>query len=358
MDDKKRVILVDENMASLSLGKEALAGEFDVLTVPSGEKLFQALRVFPAAMILLDMDMPEADGFETLRRLKMCKQAEGIPVLILSAQDDQQSILRALDLGATDFVTKPYVPQVLRNLVRQHLRVGEQQQELARYEAEVERLALQKRTSLLQLQDAFLDTVIALAQSKNPEAHSRSAGEVRAYLSAMVEEMYRSGVYDGELSLWNNDVLIASAQMHDIGKIIVRDKILQKPGRLTPEEFEIVKNHTILGVKVIESIERSAGSKPFFDHAKLFAGAHHERWDGAGYPLGLRAEEIPLQGRMMAIVDVYDALVSQRPYKKPFSHAEARSIIAQSRGTQFDPLLLEVFLSVSDAFEKIKKRMQ
>jgi putative two-component system response regulator len=172
----------------------------------------------------------------------------------------------------------------------------------------------------------------------------------------MTAEMHRRGIYGKELSRWNEETLIASAQLHDIGKLFVRTGVLQKPGKLTPEEFEAAKSHTVFGRKMIEAIEREAGKRTFLDNAKLFAAAHHERWNGSGYPLGLRERDIPFQGRLMAIIDVYDALVSQRPYKRPLPHEAAREIIMKGQGVHFDPLLSDVFLSVSDVFAEIFRK--
>lgn len=358
MDTRKNIIIVDDDITNLFICKETLTERFHVLTVPSGEKLFQALRVFAPDLILLDADLPGMDGFETLRRLKTNQQSTGVPVIFLSARDDNTSHELGLKLGAADFVIKPVTPAWLVKLIDQHLLLISQQEELKRCEETAERLAAQRRTSILLLQDMLLGTLVSLADNSGRMPSVRSAGMLRSYLSVMTAEMCRKGVYHHELSQWDLESFIASAQLHDIGKIIVGDRILQKPGKLTPEEFEAVKNHTMFGVKVIEAIERSSGNSLFFSHAKLFAASHHERWDGDGYPQGLSEAEIPIQGRLMAIVDVYDALVSERPYKEPLSHQVAREVILESGGTQFDPHLVDVFSAVSDVFGDIRKNRQ
>jgi putative two-component system response regulator len=261
-----------------------------------------------------------------------------------------------LALGAADFVVKPYTGALLINLIRRHLLLAAQQKQIEIRKEAAELLAMQRRSSLLHLQDSLLNTLISLSENASNAPAIQSAGNMRGYLSAMLAEMRRKGLYSKELSQWNEEALIASAQLHDIGKLFVRAGVLQKPGRLTPEEFEAVKSHTTFGVKMIEALEREAGQRTFLDNAKLFAAAHHERWNGSGYPLGLRERDIPFQGRLMAIIDVYDALVSERPYKRPFSHAAAREIIMQGRGIHFDPLLSDVFLSVSHVFADIIRK--
>ena len=354
MKVRKRIILVDDQMTSLAIGKEVLGNHFDVLTVPSGEKLFQALDLFGPDLILLDVDMPEMDGFQILRTLKYGHKTADIPIIFLSGCEDPDSHARGLRLGAADFVVKPYTPTLLVHLVKRHLLLAAQRKQIRHYEDVVRQTATEQCAPLFGLQDSILDTLVFLSENKNHIFGMPGAGTLRGYLSAMIGEMHRSGIYRSELSVWNDASFIISAQLHDIGKIIVRDAILQKPGKLTAEEFEAVKHHTIFGVKVIERIERDKGQMLFLDNAKLFAGTHHERWDGSGYPLGLREQAIPLQGRILAIADVYDALVSERPYKRPLSHEAARKIILDSKGTHFDPLLTEVFMSVSDQFAEIK----
>ena len=354
MEVRKRIILVDNQITNLLIGKEVLGNHFDVLTVPSGEKLFQALDFFWPDVVLLDVDLQGMNGFQILQKLKSGYHTADIPVIFLSARDDPASHALGLRLGAADFVVKPYLPALLVHLIKRHLLMAAQQQQIRHYENVVRQSAAKQCAPAFGLQDKLLDTLVFLSENNNCILGTPRAGTLRGYLSAMIGEMHQNGIYRNELSIWNDASFIVSAQLHDIGKIVVRDAILRKPGKLTAEEFEAVKNHTIFGVKVIERIERDKGQMVFLDNAKLFAGTHHERWDGSGYPLGLSEQAIPLQGRLLAIADVYDALVSERPYKQPLSHAAARKVIAEGKGTHFDPLLTEVFLSVSDQFAEIK----
>jgi putative two-component system response regulator len=170
------------------------------------------------------------------------------------------------------------------------------------------------------------------------------------YLDILVNEMKRSGIYSEEAAKWNMSLLIPSAQLHDVGKIVVPDHILNKPGKLTAEEFDIVKKHCSEGLSIINEIKLKSDDDGFLDYAAKFAGYHHEKWNGSGYPFGLSGEDIPLEGRVLAIADVYDALVSERPYKKPFSHEEAVKIINESSGTHFDPKCVEVFNNAESDF--------
>ncbi|MDR1241242.1 MAG: response regulator [Deltaproteobacteria bacterium] len=355
MEDRKKIILVDD-ATNLSMGKSALCSHFDVLTVPSSEKLFQALRVFSPNLILLDVDMPGTNSFKTIRLLKAEPETAEVPIILLSARYDYASHEMKLALGAADFVVKPYPAVLLINMIRRHIFLATQRKQIAKHEGAAGLLAMQRRSLPLDLQNSLLDTLIFLSENSAGAPAIQGAGHIYSYLSAMTAEMRRKGIYSEELSRWNEETLIASAQLHDIGKLFVRDEILQKPGRLTLEEFAAVKSHTAFGVEMIEAIEYDVGKRTFLDSAKLFAAAHHERWNGSGYPLGLRERDIPFQGRLMAIVDVYNALVSDRPYKRPFSHKAAQEIIMKGRRIHFDPLLSDVFLSVSNVFAAIIRK--
>jgi len=177
------------------------------------------------------------------------------------------------------------------------------------------------------------------------------------YFQAMLEEMLKNKVYFEEIKLWNTDEVLSSVKLHDVGKISIPDAILNKPGKLNAEEYEIIKTHVLAGVDVIEKIMRDTYASDYMQHALNIIGTHHERWDGSGYPIGLKGKNIPLEGRLMAISDVYDALITERPYKKPFTHEDACKIIEDGAGTHFDPILVDVFRGVEDKFEQIAREI-
>jgi len=204
----------------------------------------------------------------------------------------------------------------------------------------------------LDLQNAVLTTVADLVEFRDKHTGGHVTRTQR-YLQALIDEMFHSGIYADEISKWDMDFFLPSAQLHDVGKIAITDMILNKPGRLTPEEFEIMKTHVPVGVDAIEQIIIKTKGHAFLKHALLIAGTHHEKWDGSGYPVGLRGTNIPLEGRLMAIADVYDALISVRPYKKAFSHDEACKVIEDGAGSHFDSALVDVFKKVKGEFEKI-----
>lgn len=357
MEERKKIILVDDDITNLTVGKNALSDAYDTYTVPSGEKLMQLLNTVHPDMILLDINMPGMNGYDIIANLKRKQETVDIPVVFLTSKSDMDSELQGLTLGAIDYINKPFSAPLLRKRIETHLLVIEQQRELRHYNRNLKALVSEKARTVFELQNAVLNTVAELVECRD-DVTGGHISRTQEYLQLLLEEMFRGGVYEEETSTWDLEFLIPSAQLHDVGKIMVPDYILKKPGRLTSEEFEQMKQHTTQGAKIIETIERSTTENTFLKHAKIFALYHHEKWDGSGYPLGLCGEEIPLQGRMMAIVDVYDALVSERPYKRAFSHEEAVDIITEQSGKQFDPVLVEVFRAVADQIFAVAKDKQ
>jgi putative two-component system response regulator len=352
MADRKRLILVDDSITNLRVGKNALRDSYDVLTVSSGAQLLHVLQTYTPDLILLDVSMPEMDGYEVIQRLKANPATAEIPVIFLTAKNDGESELRGLTLGATDYIYKPFFPPLLKKRIEKHLLIIDQQKELKRYSENQESVIREKTQTVVELRNAMLNTVAELVECRDDVTGSHIS-RTQAYLRLLLEEMTLRGLYEDEISGWDIDFLLPSAQLHDVGKIMIPDTILKKPGPLTPEELELMRQHPQRGANIIDMIAQNTTEKTFLDHARVFALYHHEKWDGTGYPLGLAGEEIPLQGRIMAIADVYDALVSERPYKKPFSRMQARKIIMKSSGTHFDPALVDVFFTVIHSFEAI-----
>ncbi|MDR2485458.1 MAG: response regulator [Treponema sp.] len=350
--DRKKIMLVDDNITNLTVGKNTLIEKYDVFTIPSGEKLFKMLEKIIPDMILLDVEMPEMSGYDVIKVLKKQEKTANIPVIFLTAKNDDGSELQGLSLGAIDYITKPFSPPLLLKRIEVHLLVESQKRELKEYNTNLQNMVWEKTKEVVSLQNAILKTVAELVESRD----SITGGHIErteTYLKILVHAMKAQNFHTEETSSWDNDILFQSAQLHDVGKIAIKDNILFKPGKLNDEEFEDMKKHTTFGVQVIKKIEASTSEQIFLEHAKIFAGTHHEKWDGTGYPEGLKGRSIPLQGRLMAIVDVYDALLSERPYKKAFTHEEAVNIIKGNSGTHFDPELVDLFLSVSDKFAAV-----
>ncbi|MCL2694407.1 MAG: HD domain-containing protein, partial [Oscillospiraceae bacterium] len=262
-----------------------------------------------------------------------------IPVIFLTGMPDTQVEVRGFEMGVIDFITKPFSAPVLVNRINTHLNIDELIKERTK----------QLRTLQYGIVYAMADVVEN--RDKNTGGHiDRTA----VYIEILINAMFAVGLYVDEMCDWDLESVISSARLHDVGKISISDTILNKPGKLTDEEFAEMKKHSKEGEFIIDKIVSRTDDVEFLRNAKLFAGTHHERWDGKGYPYGLEKTKIPLQGRIMAIADVYDALVSERPYKKAFPPAEAVKIILEGSGAQFDPEITEVFNEVRDKFEAVR----
>lgn len=353
-DDVKRktIFMVDDNLTNLTVGKNALLGKYKVFTIPSGSKLFEMLEKASPDMILLDIEMPDMNGFDIIKILKANEATAHIPVIFLTARSDSNSELEGLSLGAIDYISKPFSPPLLLKRIEVHLLVEEQRLELENYNQNLKGMVNDRTKTVLDLQNAILRTVAELVECRD-DTTGGHIERTQNYLKVLVDALADNDAYKDEVASWNIDFLLQSSQLHDVGKIAIKDSILQKPAKLTPEEFDEMKTHTTFGVKVIEKIQENTSEATFLEYAKIFANTHHEKWDGSGYPSGLVGSDIPLQGRLMAIADVYDALISERPYKKPFSHEDAVKIISNGSGTHFDPDLVKVFLDHEQLFKEI-----
>jgi len=344
---QKTIFVVDDNDTNLSMAKEALKEQYRVMTMPSAAKMFALIEKVTPDVILLDIEMPEMNGFEALHHLKSNNSQADIPVIFLTGVTDVSVEVRGFQLGVVDFITKPFSAPVLTNRVKTHLDIDEL----------IKERTSQLKRKTVQLQNLQNGIVFVLADMV--ENRDKGTGghveRTTTYIKILIDAMVARKVYADEIGETNLDLLIYSARLHDIGKISISDVILNKPDKLTDEEFEIMKTHAAEGERIIDQIVSRTEDVEFLRNAKLFAGYHHERWDGKGYPRGLEKTNIPLQGRIMAIVDVYDALVSERPYKKPFTAEESFKIIMDNAGKQFDPLIVDVFCEVKEQFEAVKR---
>jgi len=356
---RHKIILVDDNQANLQMGRNMLKTFHEVYPAPSAAKMFEILSNSLPDLILLDIEMPEMNGYEAIKKLKADPRTASIPVIFLTSRTDEGSELEGFDLGAVDYVTKPFsAPLLLKRIENQFLILDQKKELLANqaalknYADNLEAMVYDKTAEVLNLQNAVLATVADLVEFRDKVTGGHIA-RTQGYMKALVEGLLREGIYTNEISGWNLDFVLPSAQLHDVGKIAITDLILNKQGKLTPEEFEIMKTHVTAGVDAIDRMINNTVEHSFLNHTLLFAGTHHEKWDGTGYPTGLKGANIPLEGRLMAIADVYDALISVRPYKKAFTHEEACKIIEDGAGTFFDPALVDVFRKVKDEFARI-----
>ena len=352
------IMLVDDSTTNLLAGKGALSESWSVQTIPSAAKMFEALEWSKPELILLDVDMPEMNGFEAIGILKGRSETKEIPVIFLTALNDNASELKGLELGAVDYIAKPFSPPLLRKRVELHLllkdqkRILEEQKvELQNYNNNLQCMVEEKTKTILKLKNKLLEAMAEMVEGRDGSTGDHIA-KTKRYMRILLLAVIDAGISPEETEGWDIDLLCQSCQLHDVGKIAISDNILKKPGKLTVEEFSLMQEHVDIGVGFIKHLEDDEDDSAFLHYAKIFAGYHHEKWDGTGYPNKLSGKEIPLLGRLMAIVDVYDALTSVRPYKNALSHEEAVDILRSGRGKHFDPTLVDIFEQVSEEFRR------
>jgi len=348
---RKTIFLVDDDITNLEIGNNTLCEFYDVFTLNSSAKLINLLEKRTPDLILLDVAMPEMNGYETIKLIKSKEKNKNIPVIFLTAQSDSKNELEGLSLGAIDYIAKPFSPPLLLKRIEVHLLLESQKQELIDFNVNLQEMVSARTQTVVELKNAYLKTMAELVECRDYITGGHIE-RTQIYLSILIEELKKRESYRAEIASWDTDLIVHSAQLHDIGKIAVRDSVLQKPGSLTSEEFEEIKLHVPVGERVLGRIRKNTTDQLFLEQASILVATHHEKWDGSGYPRGLKGKEIPLQGRLMAIADVYGALASNRSYRKAMGHEEAVAIIADDRGKHFDPDLIDIFLNVADKFRE------
>jgi len=345
-DQTARVLLVDDNTMNLQLLHETFAGlGYKILVAKNGKTALSIAQKANPSLILLDIMMPEMDGYEVCRRLKADKTTSQIPIIFITALADEDDEAKGLALGAVDYITKPFNPELVRARVRIHL-------ELKQYQDHLENLVMERTRKLALTQTVTIESLATLAEYRDPETggHIKRTQNFVKVLAVRLKDHPR---FRDVLNNETIELLYLSAPLHDVGKVGVPDHILLKAGKLTDEEFEEMKKHTQYGHDALWITEQKLGQDSFLQYAREIAHTHQEKWDGSGYPLGLKGEQIPISGRLMALADVYDALISKRVYKPPFPHEKAVEIILDGKGRHFDPDVVDAFLELEQTFRNI-----
>ena len=351
--------MVDDLPANLAVLVEFLQDDYDLRLAPSGERALELARQLPRPqLILLDVMMPGLDGYETCRQLKADPLTQHIPVIFLTARNAERDETLGLSLGAADFLAKPVSMGILHARVRTHLQLHAVA-EFFRDKSAILDAEVQRRTEEVEsLQDAVVIALVSLSEARDQETGNHIR-RTQHYVLELAEALSEHPRFAAALPPPQWRMLFKSAPLHDIGKVGIPDAILLKPGRLTREEFEVMKKHTVLGHAALVRAEQHLGRRlPFLECAKEIALFHQEWWDGSGYPQGLAGDAIPVSARLMAVADVYDALISHRPYKRSWTHAEAVAHIQQGAGTHFDPDVVAAFLGLAPQFAEIAKRFE
>lgn len=348
------VMVVDDTPQNLSLMHELLRGDYRVLVADSGARALKLLQAGARPdLMLLDIMMPAMDGYELLGRLQQEPQTATLPVIFLTSRSDVDDETRGLALGAVDYITKPISPPILLARVRTHLLLKASADFLRDKAAFLEAEVARRTRELQAIQDVAVLAMSSMAETRDNETGNHILRTQR-YVRRLAEQLREHPRFRAQLTPACIEQLYKSAPLHDIGKVGIPDHILLKPGPLTAQEFELMKTHTTIGCAAIERAERALGMElDFLRLAKEIALSHQEKWDGSGYPQGLAGDAIPVSARLMAVADVYDALISRRVYKPAFSHERALEVLREGRGRHFDPDVLDAFLAVHEDFHAI-----
>jgi len=354
---KKQILIVDDAAENLKLFYGLLKNEYKVSVASSGEA---ALKFIDAGnspdLILLDVMMPGLNGFEVCQRLRTHKELSHVPIIFLTGKSGEEDEKKGFEAGGSDYLTKPVSYDILTARVRTHLAAKAHADMLIDKAEYLENEVARRVRELGVIQDVTIQVMASLAETRDNE----TGGHIRRtqhYVKSLCTFLRKSPKYRDILTDSVIDMYFKSAPLHDIGKVGIPDQILLKPGRLSAEEFEIMKTHTTLGRDTIHTAEVALDVEvDFLTTAKEIAYSHQEKWDGSGYPLGLKEEQIPLSARVMAIADVYDALITKRVYKPAMPHELASKIIIEGSGSHFDPAIVDAFVHVIEDFKAIAER--
>lgn len=350
-NDKRSILIVDDIEINREILKSILSANYTLTEATGGAEALELLfdrRGNPKdnlpTVILLDIMMPDVDGFHVLEKLKSHKSTKHIPVLFITASDSEESESRGLLAGAADYITKPFNHDIVRARVDHH-------HNLARYSTELQALIASKTAEVSQTYESTLEALATIIEYRHIESGSHIR-RTTLLTEALVNVMLETEKFREALAHENISSMIKATALHDIGKVAIPDVVLLKPGKLTPEEFEVIKSHAAIGSQIVDSISKNLpDSDKYLMYAKDICHCHHERWDGKGYPNGLKKDKIPLSARILSVVDVYDALVNPRCYKEPFSHDVSIEILKEGRGTQFDPDIIDLLPKVEKTFK-------
>ena len=342
---KANILIVDDIAENLDILSSMMKGQgYDSRPVPNGNLALQAARNYPPDLILLDINMPAMDGYEVCRELKADPNLEKIPVIFISGLTETKDIVKAFNAGGADYVTKPFQFEEVSARVSTHLKLRQMM-------AGLEELVQEKVKEISESQIATIYALAKLSESRD-DLTGKHIDRVGAFIRLIAENMKHHPDYRRIITNQYIDLIENASSLHDIGKVGIPDNILLKPGKLTLEEFNEIKKHTIIGSETLQSVSVRYPKNSLVKIGIEIARSHHERWDGKGYPDGLSGESIPLSARIVAMSDVYDALRTERPYKKGMPHDACCKIIVDGEGSQFDPGVISAFRAVSDSFEK------
>jgi putative two-component system response regulator len=347
------IMVIDDTLANVQLLTGLLHQHgYKVRPVLSGRQAIQAVQSHSPDLILLDITMPEMTGYEVCELLKKDPETKDIPIIFISALSEPFDKVKAFSLGGVDYITKPFQAEEVQARIETHLRISSLQNELEKHNHHLQELVQEQ---IKEITDSQMATILALAKLAEfrDEDTGRHIERVQIYCKLLAIRLSLKQQFHSIITSAFVENIFHASPLHDIGKVGIQDAILLKPAKLTPEEYDIMKKHSVIGAQTLIAVRERYPKNHFINMGIIIARSHHERWDGRGYPDGLSGQDIPHAARIMALADVYDALRSKRPYKSALSHPDSLKIIAEASGSYFDPEMVEVFMELEGEFEKI-----
>ena len=360
-DTVRSVLIVDDNEMNRDLLSRRLDRQgYNISLAVNGRQALDMIEENDYDLVLLDIMMPEVNGYQVLEQMKEDGKLRHIPVIMISALDEIESVVRCVDLGADDYITKPFNPVLLNARISACLekkalydKEQEHRKNIEQYNLHLEDQVREKVKEITSTQLAAIFAMSKLAESRDTET-GEHLERMREYCKILSQKLSTTEKYSNAIDEKFVDDIYAASPLHDIGKVGIPDEVLLKPGKLTAEEWDIMKTHTTIGVQTLLEVDKQHPGNDFISMGIAIAGGHHEKWDGSGYPGGLEGANIPLPARILALGDVYDALTSKRCYKDAFSHDKGKEIIVSSSGTHFDPDVVDAFLEMEDEFMRVR----
>ncbi len=346
---KKTILIIDDDKSNLVIAQKLLSDEFRIAATNSGAKGLEYLQRNEPDLILLDIQMPEMNGFEVMEKIHSDEKLRKIPVIFLTADSSIETEASCFDMGAIDYIRKPFVPQIMKKRINRTI-------ELEDYRKNLEKMVAAQLKQITKMQHDVIVTMANVIESRDGTT-GEHVKRTSIYTMYLAEKMHEKGIYTDQLTVGLMENMRSAAPLHDVGKITIPDAVLSKPGALTSEEYETIKTHARAGADMLRKNMSSMVSKEFLKVACDMANYHHEKWNGKGYPEGLSGEAIPLSARIIAIADVFDALVSKRPYKSGMSVEEAYEIMYKDRGEGFETVIFDTFFDSIDELQQLVNEM-
>lgn len=341
-----KILIVDDDRVNLLLAKKFLSEDYEVITFTSPRDALGYLQLSVPDIILLDLQMPEIDGFEFIKKIRNMPSLSQIPVIFLTGDRSERTEEQCFKVGGADYISKPFIPEIMIQRIRRCL-------ELENYRKKLELMVELQLYRITQIQTDIIFAMANLIESRDGTTgeHVKRTAD---YVGFIIKKLIKKGIYTEELNNETRKLMYRAAPLHDIGKITIPDRILQKEGKLTFEEYEVMKTHAKAGAEIIKRSMSAVEEQDFVKVAYEMACYHHEKWDGTGYPCGLKEKDIPLSARILAVVDVFDALVSKRSYKTSMTLEEAYEIMLPDRGKAYEPLLFDLLFENKEELEAFR----